>query len=88
MRLQQYPAHHTIAWRPGSSTLIEQSVVKQWYARPTWLWVFLPLVPLFSLLRVLRRCYLQARRQKLPVPVAIIGNISVGGTGKPPSLWL
>ncbi|MEY4589896.1 MAG: hypothetical protein RL497_1972 [Pseudomonadota bacterium] len=64
--------------------MIEQAVLQQWYGKPTWLWVFLPLVPLFLLLSTLRRCYEQARQQRLPVPVVVVGNISVGGTGKTP----
>jgi len=63
---------------------MEQSVLQQWYGKPTWLWVFLPLAPLFWLLRLLRRWLLSARAARLPVPVVIIGNITVGGTGKTP----
>jgi tetraacyldisaccharide 4'-kinase len=63
---------------------MEQAVVKQWYSKPTWLWVFLPLMPLLWLVRLLRRWLLTARQSRLPVPVVIIGNINVGGTGKTP----
>jgi len=52
----------------------------------------LPLSWLFRLLVWLRRqAYFTGlrRSQKLPVPVIIIGNISVGGTGKTPlTIWL
>ncbi|HMW47602.1 MAG TPA: tetraacyldisaccharide 4'-kinase [Cellvibrionaceae bacterium] len=65
---------------------MEQAVVKQWYTKPTWLWVFLPLMPLLWLLRLLRRRLLTALQPRLPVPVVIIGNITVGGTGKTPVL--
>lgn len=39
---------------------------------------------LFGALAHLRRQYLRYHRLKLPVPVVVVGNISVGGTGKTP----
>ena len=43
-----------------------------------------PLSWLFRLLVKLRRRWLQKRQRSLPVPVVVVGNISVGGTGKSP----
>lgn len=64
-----------------------------WYRPlPAWLLLLWPLEQLFCLLvRLRRRLYraglLQSRR--LPVPVVIVGNITVGGSGKTPTvLWL
>lgn len=56
------------------------------------MWSFVPLALLFAALSALRRFayrrgWLTAAR--LPVPVIVIGNLSVGGTGKTPlTLWL
>ncbi len=56
------------------------------------MWALLPLAGLFAVLAAVRR--LAYRRgwlavTRLPVPVVVIGNVSVGGTGKTPLvLWL
>jgi tetraacyldisaccharide 4'-kinase len=55
-------------------------------------WLLLPLSGLFCLLAWIRRLAYRAgwlRSRKLDVPVIIVGNISVGGTGKTPLIvWL
>lgn len=63
-----------------------------WYGgSPLWL-LLLPLTPLYAAVGALRR-YLY-RRGRLPslqveVPVVVVGNITVGGTGKTPvTIWL
>lgn len=59
-----------------------------WYQKPWWSWfVLLPLLPLSWLYQCLAGFI--ARQQKkravtLALPVVVIGNISVGGTGKTP----
>src|SRR5512143_1540676 len=63
-----------------------------WYRiSPLHLLLF-PLSLLFRLLAALRRALYRSgllTSVKLPVPVVVIGNISVGGTGKTPlTLWL
>ncbi|MDO9064506.1 MAG: tetraacyldisaccharide 4'-kinase, partial [Sulfuricella sp.] len=54
--------------------------------------MLLPLSILFGLVAALRRVLYRAgllRAIRLPVPVIVAGNISVGGTGKTPLvLWL
>lgn len=54
--------------------------------------LLLPLAWLFAMISALRRSAYQAgvfRTARLPVPVVVIGNISVGGTGKTPlTMWL
>jgi tetraacyldisaccharide 4'-kinase len=63
------------------------------WTRWTWLTVLLlPLSWLFRAVVAIRRGLYQAgvlRSERLPVPVIVVGNISVGGTGKTPLvLWL
>jgi tetraacyldisaccharide 4'-kinase len=63
---------------------------RQWFAQrrlsPA-LWFLLPLSALFFLLSRLKRRL--TRPLRLPVPVIVVGNITVGGAGKTPlTLWL
>lgn len=65
----------------------------QWYQKC--FWKLLPLYPLSCFYRVMIYLRLKAyqlgilARVKLPVPVVIVGNITVGGTGKTPLvIWL
>ena len=63
------------------------SLSDAWY-RPRvtwWLWFLLPLHALFVLVSRWRRKVALANPPKpLPLPVIVVGNISVGGTGKTP----
>ena len=65
---------------------------RQWFHLTPWHVVLLPLSVLFGLVAALRRVLYRAgllRAIRLPVPVIVVGNISVGGTGKTPLvLWL
>ncbi|MDY0071307.1 MAG: tetraacyldisaccharide 4'-kinase [Thauera sp.] len=60
---------------------------QRWYGAPGWLRLLAPLEWIFRLVTALRRGLYRAgvlRSEKLPVPVIVVGNISVGGTGKTP----
>ncbi|MFJ5447220.1 tetraacyldisaccharide 4'-kinase [Methylobacillus methanolivorans] len=65
---------------------------RQWYEHTPWQIVLRPFAWLFYILTVLRRLAYRLRlfkSLKLPVPVIIVGNINVGGTGKTPFvIWL
>jgi tetraacyldisaccharide 4'-kinase len=63
------------------------SLDKYWYEPNPLSILLLPLSWLFCLLVVVRRllyCRAVLKSHKLPVPVIVIGNITVGGTGKTP----
>ena len=66
----------------------QKSISQAWYHRgPSWTYLFLPLAWLFQFFTYLRRlCYrLNIFKSKaLNVPVIIVGNITVGGSGKTP----
>ncbi|WP_428033320.1 tetraacyldisaccharide 4'-kinase [Amphritea sp.] len=63
-----------------------------WYKRSSWLCVLRPLELLFRWLAARRRQRYREGLQaswRAPVPVIVVGNISVGGTGKSPLvIWL
>ncbi|MDO3387149.1 tetraacyldisaccharide 4'-kinase [Gilvimarinus sp. SDUM040013] len=56
-----------------------------WYGGKRWVFWLLPLEGLFRVISFVRRAFIRRFRQKkLPVPVIVVGNLSVGGTGKTP----
>ncbi|HVK55655.1 MAG TPA: tetraacyldisaccharide 4'-kinase, partial [Burkholderiales bacterium] len=63
-----------------------------WYRVSFWHVLLLPLAGLFGVLSGLRRAMYASgwiKTQRLPVPVIVVGNITVGGSGKTPLvLWL
>lgn len=63
-----------------------------WYKSPSWSLLLLPLSWLFSIVtRIRRYAYRMGwlTQHEISVPVIIVGNISVGGTGKTPFVvWL
>lgn len=67
---------------------LEQRITHAWQQDSLWLKLLLPLSWLFSAISGMRRRYLQSRyqcqSQSFAAPVIIVGNISVGGSGKTP----
>jgi tetraacyldisaccharide 4'-kinase len=63
-----------------------------WRRRGPAAWLLLPVSVLFGVLVRARRLLYRAgllRAERLPVPVVVVGNIFVGGTGKTPfTIWL
>lgn len=67
------------------SSLLE----RRWYSAAPAPWWLRPLAALYGWIAQRRRARLASSAPALPVPVIIVGNISVGGTGKTPfTLWL
>lgn len=60
-----------------------------WYSQNPVAWCLLPVTALYCLLTLVRRFFYRIgifKSHKLSVPIIIVGNISVGGTGKTPLL--
>jgi tetraacyldisaccharide 4'-kinase len=63
------------------------ALVEAWYRGDRWLWLLRPVEFLFRALAGLRRSAYHHgvwRSYRAPCPVVIVGNITVGGTGKTP----
>lgn len=71
---------------------MERLVQKIWYESKSWPLLLLPLEIIFTTVVGIRRSLYRRgilKSHKLPVPVIIVGNINVGGTGKTPLvIWL
>ncbi|AEY01607.1 tetraacyldisaccharide 4'-kinase [Oceanimonas sp. GK1] len=66
--------------------------MQAWYRGARWLWLLWPLSLLFGLISGLRRRLFRLglkRAWRAPVPVIVVGNLTVGGNGKTPLVvWL
>lgn len=71
---------------------LEDFFARTWKRRGAAAWLLLPLSWLFGALSALRRFAYRiglSKTHRLPVPVIVVGNIFVGGTGKTPlTIWL
>ena len=76
---------------PDSVTL-EYRLTRLWQRRSFCAWLLWPLSLLFGILTAFRRALYRANllaSYRLPVPVIVVGNVVVGGTGKTPLvIWL
>ena len=65
----------------------DQHLQQRWYGKPGWLYLLWPLEIIFRFFAALRRALYRSKvlsSWRAPVPVIVIGNITVGGTGKTP----
>ncbi|WMP16907.1 tetraacyldisaccharide 4'-kinase [Thiothrix lacustris] len=69
---------------------LERWVLNVWYGNDRFgKYLLLPLTGVFCVLAALNRWRHKRQQVKHPVPVVVVGNISVGGTGKTPLvIWL
>lgn len=71
---------------------LRQLIERRWYGRPGWLYGLTPLEAIYRKVVSRRRRRILAQpeaRYRAPVPVIVVGNLSVGGTGKSPLVaWL
>ncbi len=66
---------------------LQAQIEKRWYAASPGILIGLaPLAWLFTLLARRRRQHAESTRTRLAVPVVVVGNINIGGTGKTPVL--
>lgn len=72
--------------------MVSNWITRQWQGASLWHLLLIPLGWVFGLLAGLHRTLYRfgmLRAQTLPVPVIVVGNVSVGGTGKTPLVaWL
>ncbi|PJE79524.1 Tetraacyldisaccharide 4'-kinase [invertebrate metagenome] len=64
---------------------LKQSILSSWYGTGHWTHLLSPLSRLFNTFAQKRRHhYEQTDRWQPPIPIIVVGNIAVGGTGKTP----
>ncbi len=65
--------------------MLERLFMLSWYGKFQWTWIFLPISCLFYWVAKRKRDhFLNTEKIKMKVPVVVVGNITVGGTGKTP----
>ncbi len=74
--------------KQGISGWVKKALPQIWYSRQfpaiLWAWFFLPLTLVFCMLVMFRRHWYKNRSHRVGLPIIVVGNISVGGSGKTP----
>ena len=71
----------------GNAFNLELAMVNAWQNEAGWLWLLLPLSGLYGAVTYIRRKLYQKgilSSYRAPIPVMVVGNITVGGSGKTP----
>ncbi|MFC3908742.1 tetraacyldisaccharide 4'-kinase [Legionella dresdenensis] len=64
---------------------MQRAIQKLWYSQSNWRWLLWPFARVYQSIVGIRRVILEKYyQQHFPVPVIIVGNITVGGVGKTP----
>ena len=63
---------------------MRQALQRAWLRRGPLAWLLLPLSLLYGALGALHKASALRRRERLPVPVIVVGNVIAGGAGKTP----
>ena len=72
--------HHHTSW-------LQRTLETIWYKKGKGKWFLLPFTLLYCAIHAFQRWKLtRSRRSKITIPVIIAGNISIGGTGKTPTV--
>ena len=59
-------------------------IVDAWYGKTWWCYLLAPISWLFCFVARIRRQWLSRHQYAYPVPVIVVGNVTVGGSGKTP----
>ncbi|WP_019673047.1 tetraacyldisaccharide 4'-kinase [Psychrobacter lutiphocae] len=79
--------HPTASQLSKSRPSLELKMVAAWQAQAWWLWLLLPVSWLYGAVVLVRRQLYDKgllSRYKAPIPVLVVGNITLGGSGKTP----
>ncbi|CEK09877.1 tetraacyldisaccharide 4'-kinase [Legionella hackeliae] len=69
----------------NSSQYFSLSIDALWYKKHPIRWLLWPIAQCYKLITSIRRFYLlHFRQQHFPVPIIVVGNLTVGGVGKTP----
>ena len=69
------------------SNSLETKITQAWQRQALWLWLLLPISWLYGLIIAIRQQAYKlglAKSYRAPIPIMVIGNITVGGSGKTP----
>ena len=85
IRVPENNSEKIVSWDRPSLPIESSNIVKAWYSDAAWLYLLRPLEAIYRASLPLRKIYLRlSSNWSSKVPVIVVGNLTVGGTGKTP----